>query len=458
MTGAIGSNLRMGVGSLTMGKNMTTGSSGNDFLSVWRNQTSGNQTDSTANETAQKISQSPKAGSKDSPNVKNQDKTQKTLAEESDVEETDDTQEALDGQTLETIMQILAASAEKFAGQIAQELGISPEELNGLMQELGMDQMDLLNPESLTELVLAAGGAQDTFDLLTNGELYQTLQNLNAGLEDMMAQVSQETGLGAEELAELMEQMKTAPENEAEEPVISIEIQEQPEEIAEENQNKTNQTAQDTISGDKALSEKTQESSQKGNSHHKQETGSGRENPADLFMQNLNGKLDFTEVFQTDNTSVFSAPDTESIMKQLLDYMKIQLKPDMTNLEMQLHPQNLGTLHVQLTTRQGAVTAQFITQNESVKAALESQMIQLQESFEEQGVKVDAIEVSVQSQEFNRNMDQSNSGQGRETSGRKHQSRKINLNFPVEMENLSEEEQITADLMAANGNTVDYTV
>ena len=70
-------------------------------------------------------------------------------------------------------------------------------------------------------------------------------------------------------------------------------------------------------------------------------------------------------------------------MRQIMDYMKVSVKADSSELEMQLHPQSLGTLHIQMASRNGVVTANFIAQNETVKAALESQMVQLKENFAE---------------------------------------------------------------------------
>ena len=72
-------------------------------------------------------------------------------------------------------------------------------------------------------------------------------------------------------------------------------------------------------------------------------------------------------------------------MDQILDYMKLQLRPGMDQLEMQLHPASLGTVHIQIVSRGGEVTAQFHVQNESVKAALESQISELKENLRDQG-------------------------------------------------------------------------
>ena len=98
-----------------------------------------------------------------------------------------------------------------------------------------------------------------------------------------------------------------------------------------------------------------------------------------------------TEQFRPEQQQVGEIPrysswstDTRQIMNQILDYMKLSLSADTTSLEMQLHPASLGTLHVQIASRGGIVTANFITENEAVKTALESQMLQLREQFEEQ--------------------------------------------------------------------------
>ena len=125
---------------------------------------------------------------------------------------------------------------------------------------------------------------------------------------------------------------------------------------------------------------------------------------------------------------------------------------------MQLNPEHLGSLHIRLSSKQGNVTAQFVVQNEAVRAALEMQMIQLKENFAEQGIKVDAVEVTVESHAFNQNMQQSNEQNAQaEAQARKTSPRSINLlNDNWAEEELTEEEQLVAEMMEANGNTVDY--
>ena len=144
-------------------------------------------------------------------------------------------------------------------------------------------------------------------------------------------------------------------------------------------------------------------------------------------------------------------------MDQIMDYMKVAVKPEMTSLEMQLHPESLGTLHIQITNREGAVTAQFIAQNESVKAALESQVMELKENLEQQGVKVEAVEVTIAQYSLDRNPsgDETPTDQGKR--GKKG-NRNLNLNDlnPEEEEDLTEEEKLTAQMMQSSGSTVNY--
>ena len=154
----------------------------------------------------------------------------------------------------------------------------------------------------------------------------------------------------------------------------------------------------------------------------------------------------------------FAQPETQRIMDQILNFMKIQIKPEMTQLEMQLHPESLGTVHVHIASREGMITAQFTAQNETVKAALESQMVQLKETFEQQGVKVEAIEVSVQANGFRQEYEGSRGHGNTEEDRESKPARRINLNNPefLEEESLTEEEQLAVSMMEVNGNTVDY--
>jgi flagellar hook-length control protein FliK len=154
-------------------------------------------------------------------------------------------------------------------------------------------------------------------------------------------------------------------------------------------------------------------------------------------------------------------------MRQLADTVKLIKDDNMTQMELQLHPSSLGTVNVSLISKGGAITAQFTTQNEQVKAAIESQAAQLQADIEKQGVKVEAIEVAVESHEMEKNLDENN--QRREKEGEQTEesikaTRRANINLRTlgedggdlleEIQGADDATRITMEMMSAHGNTL----
>ena len=166
------------------------------------------------------------------------------------------------------------------------------------------------------------------------------------------------------------------------------------------------------------------------------------------------------EIVETVTT--YSNEEANSIMSQVTQSIRVNFTPDTTSMEMQLHPASLGTVNLNIASTNGVVTAHILVENEAVKAALESQLIALQQTFDEQGQKVEAVEVSVANYDLNKGTDPDTDGQGgdRKTgnSGKVGGRRRINLNDLDEegLEDLNEDERIAADMMARSGNSVDY--
>ena len=179
------------------------------------------------------------------------------------------------------------------------------------------------------------------------------------------------------------------------------------------------------------------------------------------FAQNVAEQIEQAVASKTE-TTYSSYSTTQNIMNQIQDVIKVIQTQDLTEMELQLHPATLGNVKVQLAVTEGVLTATFTTENEVVKAALESQMLVLKQNFEEQGIKVEAVEVTVASHAFERNLDGNENGAGEDkTPEKKKSGRRISLTelmSEVEEEELSDEDRIVAEMMRQNGNTVDYTV
>lgn len=106
--------------------------------------------------------------------------------------------------------------------------------------------------------------------------------------------------------------------------------------------------------------------------------------------------------------------------------------------------------------------AQIAAQNETVKEALETQAVELRQSLHQQGIKVDAIEVTVATHEFEQNLEQNakqdEQMQKQQEEARPQMRRNLTLNDLDGLTGLmTEEEQLAARIMQENGNQVDLT-
>lgn len=370
-------------------------------------------------------------------------------------EKSDVKAEDSDAKDLEKVQEVLGTIVQNLIGQITDTFSVSEEELQGVMDELGMTETDLMDPVQLNELLMAVSGAEDSFALLTDEELYGNVKSILDLQKDLTGQAQEELQLTPEKWQDAVTKVVT------EEPVITVEVEDHATDAAERSQSDVELPTVEQEPEEKiqAPVQNTQEEKTKdsGNRHESQTTGQ----QGNLLLQNLKEENFLSGLQQASQTEGTQTTDTQDIMRQIMDYMKVSVKADGSDLEMQLHPQSLGTLHVQVASKNGVVTANFITQNETVKAALESQMVQLKESFAEQGVKVEAIEVTVQTHSFEQNLEQGRGNQSDQESGAgvsRRRTRRINLNTAfAEDEPQTEEDRIAADIMSANGNTVDFT-
>ena len=392
------------------------------------------------------------------------------------------TTEAKDVQTQDTETQeTVEKAAEELVGEIADVMDIPLEKVEEAMEVLGLTAVDLFDPANLKQLLLNLADNTDELALVTDGTLYGNLQELFQAVNETLGALQEELGLSAEELEALMAQMSAAEKSvEAEEPVLTIPGTEEPEVSVEGMKDyavsvqKDGGTVQikvtvDDASGEKHVSEQVTDTGkpettpvlkkESADTGHQGEEHAAGNNAGSAFLQNLTGRME--EVEAPAERPVYTQPEANQIMDQIVEYMKFNIKPETQEMEMQLHPASLGTVHVQIAAKDGAITAQFAAQNETVKAVLETQMIQLKEQFEEQGIKVEAVEVTVANHAYGEQFGGERDAADQNGENAKKGARRINLNLDeIEeegMEELDDSERIAVEMMQANGNTVDYT-
>lgn len=353
--------------------------------------------------------------------------------------------------------EVLEKAGGEMVAALAAQMGIGEDAVREAMDELGMTDVSLLDAKNLKSLMVELTEGADDMSLLMDEDFYHTVTEALNTLENIAGEVQKETGMSQEEF--------NAAILEAQERLVAADV---PEEVQEAEASVQDLPESKNAEGEAVkfnapkpeLTENARTETVEAKEPPRQEsTGKDSESP---FMGNnyqaQNVEQQAQAMKAAEAEKAFSMTDTQEIMDQILDYMKVSVKPGLSNLEMQLHPESLGTLHIQISNREGAVTAQFIAQNESVKAALESQIMELKENLEQQGVKVEAVEVTIAEYSLERNPDgnEASSEQGKQS---KRGSRNLNLRELDldEDEDLTEEERLTAEMMQSEGSTVNYT-
>lgn len=353
-------------------------------------------------------------------------------------------------------------AADKMLSDTAEELSVTEEELLSVLQSLSLTPADLLTKEGLQQVVLAVSGETDFANFLTDETMFTTLQNLCGELQTTLSDLADELGISQDEvqdfLTALADKAGDASALQAEE-LSAEEFSTEETEDAVTDVKKGSDT--ESITGDKAASEVTVPGKETGKQTEKETSGEGKSFTGDKTFDN------FTQSFKTGQTQNTQAAaevtphfdvETENIIRQITDYMRGNVTDGVSEMDMQLHPASLGSVHIHLEAKEGVLTAQFTAQNESVKAALESQMIQLKDSFEEQGLTVESIEVMVSSQKFDQSYEEAES-HANDTGSRsgRQRTRRAGLHVSMEDEELSDEEILAKEVLKGQGSTVEFT-
>lgn len=409
--------------------------------------------------------------------------------------------ESLDEEKIKDLAEEISEITNQIVDKIKSEFEVTDEEIEEAMEVLGLTIADLTKPTELRNLLMELTGTTDSIELLTNVELYDSVKEVTDFASNLFTEVAKDFSLSTEQLTEMIntESFEEAL-NEVDVSVTSNEAETEAdaEVVSEVTVDKTTDAALAFENSDKANANETKPVDSN-NSNESEEVPIDTEKKApdkiekpESFTQSnlmndeaMNERSENRKNFNFDNsnnqdlslgqtgtvtnqtvntvgdivetvTSYTTGTDTDNIMRQVTDYVKVHISEDVTKMEIELHPASLGTVNMQINSQNGQITAHLTVQNELVKSVLETQMIKLQETFDEQGTKVSAIEVTVAEYSLN---SQSDNNYSEERNGRNYGSKKkgINLNEIGSLDELDEEEQLEAKVMEMNGSSVNYT-
>lgn len=424
------------------------------------------------------------------------------------------------GKPMEEKITESAEQMETFAKDVikavAEQLEITEDDVVEAIQMLGVTVFDLLNPQVLADITVTLTEVQDASMLLFDSRFQSLLSDITQIGKDFM----NDLGLNTEQMQmflsqmEILEQPQTVEvtddtnlnqpmisdgQTESEQQVVAMDDRKMVEnselypskeakvdqqiEVVDEHADSTGDvlskstenehasytagdSQEDAASKDMMSEDNYSEENHSVEEFKKNISSTDKENDKHIFshLEQVSDKT--SEMIKTpfvQNNNTYVSVDTVRIIEQLAERVRVTNLSEVSSIEMQLNPENLGKMYVNISSKQGMVNAQIAATNETVKEALEAQIYELKESLQQSGVKVDAIEVTIASHEFEKNLEQ---GQSREEQEAERQEemkdknrREINLSDLDEASDLlNEEEALIARMMKDNGNSLDYTV
>ncbi|MCR5118050.1 MAG: flagellar hook-length control protein FliK [Lachnospiraceae bacterium] len=369
--------------------------------------------------------------------------------------------------------------AEKLILDIASLLGITPGELSDVLSDMGIEAADLMVSENINLLVADVKGGGDLISLAADADLMELANQINTAvteagnrIAEMIEAVPEETV--KEIFGESLEKAIVSTQAEAADINVKTEtVKNDAAPVIEEGGKEETVTAGDlTIQRVTPVNEGEKENTPDSSTGDENRSGrteirETREYHEDVNFTRIDVSGDIEvrpdDLVKADESLMRYGTNTEEVVEQIMEHMKAQVKTDMGSLEMVLHPASLGNVAVNIANTANGVTAQFAVQNEAVKEAIEAQIVVFKENLEEQGVKVEAVEVSVASHGFEENLEQGNDQNDAEDSERERlrkATRNIDLGaFGEEVpEDLDEAENLTVDMMRSDGNRMNYRV
>lgn len=145
------------------------------------------------------------------------------------------------------------------------------------------------------------------------------------------------------------------------------------------------------------------------------------------------------------------------ILDQVNEQIRTLRSPERTSLEMTLHPESLGKVSISVSSHQGELQAVLRVENPAARDALTSQISDLKLQFENQGIKVDNVDVMLSNEGLNQNNSGQNADDGR---GDRHRHRNFRSDEDIvtELDSQSDEEALSGvRAVTGAGTNVDAT-
>ena len=331
--------------------------------------------------------------------------------------------------------------------KIKKTMNVSDEDIESAMEQLGIIAEDLLDMQKLTDLVVALSGNTDSLEFLTDADSVSMLNDILEYAKSVTDNLEDVYNMDIDSIKEMLVSAKDDVKQSVKQSVVKEDAQPEERPEAASQYELSNVIAQKT----KVQADNDNNADDKQQTHMSDKASVQNENFTGNMAQNIQNA--FSEII--DEVSNVNEAD---IVRQVVEQIKVTTGQQLSSIEIMLNPENLGKVHIAVTARQGVITAQLTAQNEQVKAALENQMTALKEHFNNQGVKVESVEITVQSHGFEsqQNLEGNNSEQAGQE---KKTHRKLDLSSLEELEesDMTDEEIRAKDAIVNGDSSVEYS-
>ena len=367
--------------------------------------------------------------------------------------------------------------------KVTDDLDISEDELNNAMQLLGLTAMDLLNPANLSALYCeVTGNASDPQALVLNADFTALFNDVSQVASENDAQLDLLSQLTASDDGEILDAGIVSSADTTENTVDSSY-----DDTAASGQN-INDTADEAVkvydggtqdssyqNSDEGTSsgetgngitsdEKTQSKSLADSSfddsgervlHHDDGTHSDNS----MLHASVSEQLNTDTSFEMSQSQSRLRVDTTDIIRQIVDSMSISNTTEESAINLQLTPESLGRMYINVSQKNSEISARIAVSNEAVKEALQTQMVNLKEALNNSGIRVNEVEITVASHEFERNLEQgaANDSRQQESTNSYNGSNSSDSGIDSDMMQDRAEERLVTQIMRDNGNSVDFT-
>lgn len=371
---------------------------------------------------------------------------------------------------------IVNEKGKEIISEIAKKLDLSEDEVVETMALLNMNVLDLFNLDNITELMVELNG-QGEVALIVDGSFTDALADVNETVKEAISEIAETLNISPEEFKEnisntkmdfkdifLKEDIKINVDKKdiAVEKNVEKVLVEVPKTHLDEAKEDEEPSLKDVIASKIVVLKKendtanTNEESGDKPFLQDEKAGSKQEklvHPENLFVN------DIAKNFETAIEESFDPKVNQiDIVRQVVDQIKVINTEGLKEIEVMLNPENLGSVHITVTQKEGIITAHLTAQTEAVKKALENQMIALKENFNNQGIKIEAVEVTIQSHGFENNLNAGNNN--KDNQDNKNKNKRLNLDLDslndLDLDDLNMDELRAIDLIENGNSSVSY--